>query len=32
MSPGTTTIGSYPVFPSYEDTDYFQKMVAKGLS
>jgi 5-methyltetrahydropteroyltriglutamate--homocysteine methyltransferase len=32
MSPGTTTIGSYPVFPSHEDMDYYQKMMEKGLS
>jgi methionine synthase II (cobalamin-independent) len=32
MSPGTTTIGSYPVFPSAEDIEYYQKMVEKGLS
>lgn len=31
MSPGTTTIGSYPVFPSLEDVEYYQKMVQKGL-
>ena len=31
-SPTTTTIGSYPVFPSLEDTAYYQKMVEKGLS
>jgi len=31
MSPGTTTIGSYPVFPSLEDVEYYQKMVDKGL-
>ncbi|MDV3244192.1 MAG: hypothetical protein LYZ66_03305 [Nitrososphaerales archaeon] len=32
MTPGTTTIGSYPVFPSAEDIDYYQKMAEKGLS
>jgi len=31
LSPGTTTIGSYPVFPSHEDIDYYEKMVEKGL-
>jgi 5-methyltetrahydropteroyltriglutamate--homocysteine methyltransferase len=30
--PATTTIGSYPVFPSHEDIEYYQKMVEKGLS
>lgn len=30
--PTTTTIGSYPVFPSYDDIAYYQKMVEKGLS
>ncbi len=31
MTPGTTTIGSYPVFPSHEDIEYYQKMVERGL-
>ncbi|HYB45706.1 MAG TPA: hypothetical protein VEC92_04210 [Nitrososphaerales archaeon] len=31
MSPWTTTIGTYPVFPSADDTEYYQKMVQKGL-
>ena len=31
-SPRTTTIGSYPVFPSAEDIDYYSKMVASGLA
>ena len=30
-APATTTIGSYPVFPSGEDVDYYQKMLEKGL-
>lgn len=29
--PKTTTIGSYPVFPSQEDIDYYEKMKSKGL-
>lgn len=30
--PRTTTIGSYPVFPSSEDVEYYAKMVAGGLA
>jgi methionine synthase II (cobalamin-independent) len=30
--PRTTTIGSYPVFPSQEDLDYYQRMSERGLS
>jgi 5-methyltetrahydropteroyltriglutamate--homocysteine methyltransferase len=29
--PRTTTIGSYPVFPSIEDVEYYEKMASKGL-
>lgn len=29
--PTTTTIGSYPVYPSPDDIEYYEKMVAKGL-
>ncbi|MDV3276969.1 MAG: hypothetical protein LYZ69_00705 [Nitrososphaerales archaeon] len=32
MTPRTTTIGSYPVFPASEDVEYYAKMVAAGLS
>jgi len=31
-APKTTTIGSYPVFPSAEDLDYYQKMLARGVT
>jgi methionine synthase II (cobalamin-independent) len=31
-SPRTTTIGSYPVFPSAEDVDYYQKMLKTGVA
>ncbi len=30
--PRTTTIGSYPVFPSAEDVEYYQKMAQKGVA
>lgn len=29
--PRTTTIGSYPVFPSREDVEYYERMAARGL-
>lgn len=32
MFPKTTTIGSYPVFPSREDIEYYEKMASKGLA
>jgi len=32
LTPRTTTIGSYPIFPSAEDLDYYQKMASRGLS
>jgi 5-methyltetrahydropteroyltriglutamate--homocysteine methyltransferase len=32
LTPSTTTIGSYPIFPSAEDLDYYQKMVERGLT
>jgi len=31
-TPRTTTIGSYPVFPSEEDVRYYQKMAQKGVA